>query len=188
MKIVLGISLILNLILGVLYFQEKNQPPLERIVIEHKPKIIKETVTVTEKVPVPAKSRIKKEGEQIDFDPMVVTDARDYTELVEQMETEKRDYLVNQLNISEDTLKKHDQIRQAYFKDTSEIYQKDPMGEVSLKDKRELLRMEEEYLAKVKTLYGQSKWEKLENYRRQYNKSVMKKVREENAPAILMAP
>lgn len=189
MKIILTLSLMLNIFLGVVYIQEKNKPPLERVVIEHKPKIIREKVTIPSPALPAAKSpRPKKEGEMLDFDPMVVTDAQDYDELIEQMETTKHDYLVNQLNVSEETMKKHAKLREEYFSTTSQIYQKDPMGELSLADKKELLKLEEKYLGKVQNLYGQREWEKLENFRRKYNMSVMKKVREENAPAILMAP
>src|SRR5690606_28594466 len=123
-----------------------------------------------------------------EFDPIMVSDAQDYDDLVEQMESQKRDYMLNQLNIPEETLEKHSRLRDEYFRTTSAIYQKNPLGEVSLADKKELLRLEENYLNKVIELYGKAKWEKLEEYRRQYNMSVMKKMREENAPAILMAP
>lgn len=190
MKIILALSVALNIFLGVMYFQEKNKPPLERIVVEHKPKIIRETVTVTETPkPAPKASRPQKDGEKIDFDPLIVTDAQDYNDVIEQMETSKREYLLNQLNVPEETLKKHDKLREEYFLTTGKIYQKAPhSGEMTIAEKRELLRLEENYQKQVQKLYGKSNWEKLENYRHQYNESVMKKVREENAPAILMSP
>ena len=189
MKVLLIISILLNVFLGVLYFQETNKPPLERIVIEHKkPEVIREQVVVREEVKQPRAPKVPKDGDKLEFDPMVVTDAQDYDDLVNQMETTKRDYFLNQLNLPEETLKKHDKMREQHMMETSKIYSKDPMGELSIEDKRELLRLEENYQNKVVKLYGKTNWEKIENYRRKYNMSVMKKVREENAPAILMAP
>lgn len=179
-----------NVILVVLYYQESTQPPIERIILEEKPaKVIREEVLV----PVPTQNKIKKrkkvEGEDLrllDGEDSVI--AQDYEEAVENIETSKRDYLINQLGISDETLKKEGNLRSAYILQSNKVYEKYQMGEVPIAERRRLLDLEEKLQKDVIDLYGKSNWEKFQKYQLDYNKQVIKRVKEDNAPAILMGP
>jgi hypothetical protein len=189
MKILLVLSLIVNVILGVLYYQEKSQPPIERIILEQKPtKVIREEVLV----PVPTPSKIKKkkaDGQDLrllDGDDTVMS--QDYEEAVENIETSKREYLTTQLGISEDTLKKEGNLRSAFIRHSNKVYEKYQMQELPIAERRQLLDLEEKLQQNVIKLYGKSNWEKFQKYQLNYNKQVIKRVKEDNAPAILMGP
>lgn len=191
MKILLILSLIANVILGVLYFQEKSRPPIERIVLEEKPaKIIREEVLapapVTPKIAKNPKSKVEEVPQFLDGDAQMAS--QDYEEAVEHIESSKKDYLVGQLGISEEKIKKEEKLRSEFIKASSKIYEKYQMGEVSIADRRKILDMEEDLQKNVIELYGKSNYQKFQNYQKKYNERVIKRVKEDNAPAILMGP
>ena len=190
MKILLILSLIANVILGVLYFQEKSQPPIERIIMEEKPaKIIREEVLVpVESTAKKPKSKKSSHDELPLLNPDGEVMAQDYEEAVEHIETAKEEYLMNKLGIPEETIKKEGQLRAEFFNKTNKYYGKSPLGEVSIADRRKILDLEEELQRKIEALYGKENWQKFQNYQKKYNERVIKRVKEENAPAILMGP
>lgn len=71
--------------------------------------------------------------------------------------------------------------------ETHKIYGNNPQ-ELSIKDRRKLLDLEENYQKGLEKLYGKKTWEKLEKFRIEFNEQVMKRVREDNSPAILLSP
>jgi hypothetical protein len=190
MKILLVLSLIANVVLGVLYYQQRSLPPIERIILEEKPaKVIREKVLV----PVVKESQIKKQKKITREDLSYLEEegsmaSQDYEEAVMNIETAKKDFLTGRLGIPEETVIKEGKLRGEFIRQSNKIYEKSPLGEVSIADRRRILDMEEDLQKKVIQLYGTENWEKFQKYQIQYNKQVIQRVKEDNAPAILMGP
>lgn len=190
MKGLLIVSVVLNIILGGILYQEKQRPVVERIIIEEKPAIthkkrkapeIRPQTTLMHSQEVPVVDDEK-------LDPVVSFESQEYEDQVSVIENERKDFLISQLGLREEVLEQHNKLREDFLKKTNAIYGKDPvsMGEMSFADKKELIRLEEEYQKKLIELYGKKNWNKFEAYRKRFNENVMKRVQEENAPAILM--
>jgi len=200
MKILLGISLILNVVLGILYFQKQNEPPLERFIMEHSNESVTEDKPREKKKTHPKSAMMVNtmeaahlppvtEQDEAVIDPPTHVDGRDYEELADHIQTAKKEYLLNQLNLEESVFKKGEKLRKEYIKEINRIYNnKNANPEMSINDRRQLLALEEAYQNKLKQAYGEKNWEKFEHYRNKYNESVWKKVREDGAPAIFMGP
>ena len=190
MKILLVLSLMANVILGVLYYQKSTEPPIERIILEEKPaKIIREKVLVP--VVKESKNKIQKKitGEDLShLEEEGSMASQDYEEAVMNIEAAKKDFLVGRLGIPEEIVVKEGKLRGEFIRQSNKIYEKSQMGEVSIADRRRILDMEEDLQKKVIQLYGKDNWEKFQKYQIQYNKQVIQRVKEDNAPAILMGP
>jgi len=191
MKIALITSLILNVLLvGKLVFFQEEKPPLERIIIKDFPEATEERSVVPviekEKKPVKPKSKKPEYGDILSDAPMF-NDLAEFDHLSEQMESFTKDVLVNQLQIPEEKVEQHNKYRDQYFAETTKIYQTNPT-ELTIKQRKKLLDIEEQYIGKLHKLYGKDTWSKLEKFRKEYNEQALKRMREENAPAVLMAP
>jgi hypothetical protein len=190
MKVLLVLSLILNGILGFLFYQEKSRPPLERIVVEEK--------TVIEKVPAaPAtqlktaapKTQIKKSDNSAggdDFQPLIPGDEHGMQLAVEDMEVSKKDFFLKN-DIPEKILKRKEQIMQELFERTMPIYQKHPTGiTLSFEERRKLIDLEEEAQTKVRALFGEKNWNEYKKFVDQHNKKIIEGTKSGEYTGVLM--
>lgn len=183
MKILLVLSLIINVVLGVLY----SQAPTERIVIEQEPaKIIEKEVLV--EVPTEVKPK-KKKSSNVPDELHGEMASEDYLDQVEQVETYKKDYLINQLGLTEEILKKEGKLRGEFIRASTKIYVDSHMGQPSIPDRRKLLDLEEDLQNKVVKLYGKNNWEKFQKFQNKYNQESIKRMEEGNSgPTLIMGP
>jgi len=186
MKVILGLSLILNLVLGYfLLTRKEEQPPLERIIIEtHKKKEIAKPVEMpkpSSPVPTP-KVEKKEEGptELSDFMPS------EFQEAGEKMEHDRTDFFVQKLGLSEDQINEHNRLRLEYFQQTAEMWPKDSMRELTFDERRKLIDLEENFHKKLEKLHGKKNWENYQKFREKYNEQGFKRQSEENAPFVFM--
>lgn len=191
MKIALAISLILNLVLGVWLLRQDSRPPLERIIVE---KHIEEKLPLVKELRAqqPLKKNQPKKSadsqvEDIGFNPENFT-PDEFGELALVPENARKDYLINELNIPEEKLQKHEELRMEYFTASSKFNTLDPTGELTLDDRRKMLDLEEAYTKKVIKLYGKANWDKFNQYRRKYNADVINRSRKEGSPPFIMMP
>ena len=190
MKIVLGVSLILNLVLGIWLLNQESRPPIERVVVE---KHAEEKLPPVEELktlePLKSKKKTKKTTalgfEQ--FDPSDFT-PDEFGEMALAPDAARKEFMTSDLNIPEEKLLKHEELRMEYFASTSKFTGQAPTGELSLKDRKEMLRLEEIYETKVRKLYGNENWERFEKYRQNYNADVIKRSRLDGTPPFLMMP
>lgn len=186
MKILLTISLVLNVVLGVLYFQEKNKPPMERIILE-------QTSQTEEAKPAQIskkkkKSRKSKGGESVssEIDPLEVFNEGDLETVAEDMNEVRKDFH-HKLGLSENVLQKKEKLMQKFLEESQPIYQKGPMPfNLSFADRRKLIDLEEKLHQDMEKLYGKESWAKYKAMVDRYNQKVLEgHLRGENSSVMM---
>lgn len=190
MKLVLIASLLTNLILGYFLIMRKPQTEVvERLIIEtHKRAPEKEI-----HVPPSSESLLPKEKKtQEKVSKEIITP--DFTNLTsqelqdagEKMESERLDFLSQELGLSEEKIARHNQIRDEFFQNSSKFWQKNPMREPTLEERRQMLELEEDLYRKLEALHGLENWQRYKKFRENYNLKGYQKQMEEGVPFIFM--
>lgn len=183
MKILFGVSLLLNIVLGFFVMGKKAEPKVverERLIIETHaapaaPSAQEAKPEVTEK---------KKEANApAEFVPL---ESHEFQNAGEQMEADRVEFLTEKLGMTEEKMAEHNKIRDEFFKETTRFWQKNPMRELSFKERRQMLEMEEKVHARLEQLHGKKNWERYQKYREEYNMKGFKRQSEENQPFIFM--
>lgn len=176
MKILLFLSLVLNSVLLYLYYQEKNLPPIERIIMEqHEKPSVKLPAHTPEKFGLPPKAKkVKKEGiEEEDPEHPFGLDPVSLGRSIEDMDIVKKDFLEKN-EIPEQFEIEKAKILGDFYEKSAEVYKKFPTGmAVSFSEKRKLIDMEEEAHRKIEKMYGKEKWEKYKSFIDSYNKKLL---------------
>ncbi|MFP5385794.1 MAG: hypothetical protein ACLGHN_06915 [Bacteriovoracia bacterium] len=192
MKILLAISLVTNIVLGyVLISRKPEKEVVERLIIETHPKTSQaEESSVTTKAAAPAVKPVAKGKEekkkQVDPPEFVNMDSYELQDAGEKMESDRMDFLTVQLGLSQEKISEHNRIRDQFYKESSKFWQKNPMRELSFKERREMLEMEEEFHSKLEKLYGKENWKRYQKYREDYNSKGYQKQMEDGQPFIFM--
>ena len=186
MKIILSMSLILNLILGYLVLtRNEEKPPVERIIIETHPK--KEPLKMEEKVKPSSAVKLPKEEKKEDAPPEFSEFMpSEFQEAGEKMEHDRTDYFIQKLGFSEEQVNEHNRLRLEYFQQTSEMWPKDSMRELTFEERRKLIDLEENFHKKLEKLHGKKNWENYQKFREKYNEQGFKLQNEENRPFVFM--
>lgn len=164
MKILLTLSVVLNVILGVLYFREVNQPPLERIVLEKSaPEVITRKIVVEKRVRV----RAKPEAQAIS--PMDPEHLAKIEETVERVGRDKTAFLTEQLQLEPHQLEAIERTKEKFYNKFAAANH-DQRMHPTLEQRRKLLELEVELEASIEKLLGKDKWKKFKTFRDQYNK------------------
>lgn len=195
MKIFLALSLITNLLLGyfLLFSRRPEKEVVERLIIETHPKssvVKEEALPVKNKAPsaqVVVKEEKEKEKEKEADPPAFVNmDSYELQDAGDKMETDRTDFLTIQLGLGQEKISEHNKIRAEFYKESSKFWQKNPMRELSFKERRKMLDMEEEYHQKLEKLYGKENWKRYQKYREEYNSKGYQKQMEDGQPFIFM--
>lgn len=183
MKGILGVSLILNLVLG--FFLLTRKEPKTEIVVEKetivKPVLVKQEVSET-----PASPKREKKEEKKNLADFSHFEQSDFQDAGEKMETDRQEFFTEKLGMSEDKIAEHNRIRDEFFKQTSSFWQKDPTRELTFKERRQMIDMEESFHGRLEKLHGKKNWESYQKYRERYNAQGFKKQQEENQPFLFM--
>ncbi len=187
MKILLSLSLILNLVLSYFLMTKKEEkPPLEKIIIEthskNQPSHSVEKLIPPSLPAKPSKEEKKEEGpsELSEFMPS------EFQEAGEKMEHDRTDYFIQKLGLSEEQVNEHNRLRLEYYQQTAEMWPKDSMRELTFEERRKLIDLEENFHKKLEKLHGKKNWESYQKYREKYNEQGFKRQNEENAPFVFM--
>lgn len=184
MKALLGLSLILNLVLGYfLFMREPEKKIIERTIIEtHEKRVpVKVPQVDTRKVVQPEVSSEAKTPPQA-----MMVDESVFQEAGERTENDRLEFMTQKLGMSEEKIKEHDRIRDEFFKQSAIMFQKHPFGEMSFRERRQLIDMEERTHKKLEQLHGKKNWERYQKFRESYNKKAMKRQSEEMMPTMFM--
>ena len=184
MKIALGVSLLLNLVLAYFVANKKTEVvERERLIIETHAA----PVNVTEAKNSPPEANKAPARKEDSPPPMYLPlESQEFQEAGEQMESDRVSFLTEKLGMTEEKLAQHNKIRNEFLKETTKFWQKNPMGELSFKERRLMLEKEEKFHARLEKIYGKKNWEKYQKYREQYNMKGFKQQSEENRPFIFM--
>jgi hypothetical protein len=174
MKIILLLSLILNGVLLYLYFEEKDQPPLERIIMEkHVERIPKAQSLAKPRPDKVTKSISKEKTPDEDAQFPLVGDQVTFERSVDDMEMVKKDFFFKN-EIPEKFEIQKAEILGDYYKMSSAVYSKHPAGmSMSFDEKHKLIDMEEKAHKKIEKLFGKEKWSKYKIFVDSYNKKLI---------------
>ncbi len=179
MKIALGVSLLLNLV-------------LTWFVVNKKTEVVERERVIIETHAAPAVPQVKETPKSVEGKPkdapaeFVPLESHEFQSAGEQMESDRVEFLTEKLGMTEDKIAQHNKIRDEFFKETTKFWQKNPMRELSFNERRQMLEMEEKVHARLEKLHGKKNWERYQKYREQYNMKGFKKQSEENQPFIFM--
>lgn len=188
MKVLLGISLLANIVLAFIAFKKKAEPQIvERVIVEtHAQKqnefrpVETRAHTVTDVQPKTKKTKVEAVPE------FVVHDQSEFQDAGEKMEADRMEFLQDKLGMTDDKIAEHNKIRDEYFKKTAEFWKKNPMRELNFEERRKMIEMEEDLYAKLEKLHGKKNWERYKKFRENYNEKGYKRQTEENQPFIFM--
>lgn len=191
-KIILTLSLVANIALSYVLFTKSEGPELERIVIEtpaERSGNLESSVSMTAAAPVvkvesTSKEENKKSAVSASFQDMPAES--EIREASEKMETDRFEFMTNELGMTEEKVLQHNKIRENFFKKTSSFWEKNPMRELSFKERRKLIELEEEFHNNLMKLHGKKNWEKYQKYRERYNERSFKSQMEDNRPSVFM--
>jgi hypothetical protein len=187
-KILLSASIIINLILGFLLYQQMNRPPLERIIVEHTPpkaviKKISKKVVVKGQTPSDQNQSISNQEDSEDlYDP---ESSRLFEEVGEKVVQDRLAYLTGKLNLTQSDLDQIEKIKESYFKKLHQIIALESNGELGIDQRRQMLDLETERDREIETLMGKDKWETFKKYKKSYNQ---KKFEEQSSDYGIVVP
>lgn len=167
MKVLLGISLVLNIVLSVLYFKKESLPPIERIVIEEK-EVTPPSMHNFEKRP---RVKAPKTKEQ-EAAPGPRFDTTDYADAFEQTERKKEEYLA-ELGITEEMEQKKKALELQFFNDLKAISDGQSNFNLDFNVRRKMIDLEENLHKKYETIYGKKKWQTYKKFVDQHNKKML---------------
>lgn len=185
MKVALGISLLLNLVLAFYVVKEPQVIEKERLIVETHAEPRQEVVSTKAAAPAPI-PEVKKENKKKAAPEMVGLDNHEFQEAGEKMEADRVEFMSETLGMSEEKIAKHNKMRDEFFKKTAQFWQKNPMRELNFKERRQLIDMEENFYASLEKLHGKKNWEKYQKFREEYNSRGYKKQMEDGVPFLFM--
>ncbi len=189
MKILLGTSLALNMILGYLLLTRKPEKEvIERVIIEtHADR--KKNVH-PEPLPAPIKTKDSKAASDKTTEEKLpefqTFGPSEFQDAAEKMEFERTDFLTHKLGLSEEQIAQHRQLREEFYQKTATLWPKKPMQEPSFDQRRKMIDLEENFHKQLENLHGKKNWERYQKYRESYNEKGFKLQTEENRPFTFM--
>lgn len=184
MKILLILSLLVNLVLSFILLTRRPEV-IERLIVESHPhKLNHEVQSAT--TTVSALVTEKKERKTKELPELVALNQEEFQEAGEKVEDDRRVFMSEVLGMSDAKIAQHNKLRQEFFKNTSEFWQKNPTRELSFKERRELIEFEEDLHRKLEKLFGKKNWGKYQKFREEYNSKGLKRQMEEGEPFLFM--
>jgi hypothetical protein len=183
MKVLLGLSLLMNLVLGT--FLVMRQPGKEII---EKERLIIETHSTQDAPSVPAPNALPQKEDKKKIDPPVFggLDNHEFQDAGEKMESDRMEFFTEDLGMPEEKVFQHNKLREDFFKQTALFWQKNPTRELSFEERRQMIKMEENFHKKLEKLHGKKNWEKYQKFREEYNSKGYKKQMEDGQPFLFM--
>lgn len=186
-KSFLGLSLILNFVLGYFLIMRKpDKEVVERLVIETHAGGKQESQPGTKRPAAPVVKSEKSDKKKTELPELSVHDVHDFQEAGEKMESDRHDFFSEVLGMPEEKITQHNKLREEFFKKTASFWSKNPMRELNFKERRQMLALEEEFHKNLERLHGKKNWEKYQKFREDYNARGYKKQMEDGQPFLFM--
>jgi hypothetical protein len=190
MKVLLAASLILNVVLGVLYYQEKSQPPIERIIMEHKVERVQSQAEPVQmkKAPHPQGAMMVNTSDaNTDEDQIIVQDEQTFIQASEELTRAQNDYFLLELELTDDILKKKVKLTNNFYQQTGSLYKKNLIaGRMSFQDRRKEIALEEKLHQDYAKLLGSKKWEQYKKFVDDYNQKILKNHKSREISPLMM--
>jgi hypothetical protein len=168
MKILLALSLLANLVFAFFLFKPiQTQPPLERLIIEEHLR--------DEKVPGPEAPAIIQKSEETTQVYSADLNQLEIDERVKNIESEKREFLKHELEMSAEDMKKIRRIRERFTSEVEKLLPKSPVADLSIEKRRQILDLEEAREEAIQDVFGKRRWDKFQKFKEKYNRRQLKK-------------
>ena len=161
-KILLILSLIGNVVLGILYFQKNKAPPIERFVLENNT-----YRDIPRAEPLPPKRPHAQAAMMVN-----TNDAETFTageKVAEIVSHDRHEYLTDKLHLSQQDLDEIEQIKNRYFSKIQKLAPIKQGGDRSIDQRRRMLEIEVERDQEMIRLMGQKRWNKFNKFKNDYN-------------------
>jgi hypothetical protein len=165
MKIILILSLALNIVLTYSLLRKKEAPQLERFRFEHiggKRKIF-DLPQHSLRLPT------RKSQEQIDQENREKVD-----EISKKVSRDRHDFLNYELGLDQNKLDQIEMIKEAYMSKFIKVAPPTSHGHLTQKQRQKLLEIEKEREKEFIKLMGKGNWEKFQSFKKYYNKNLNK--------------
>ncbi len=184
MKFLLAASLLSNVALAILLLRPAASPGRERLIIEthNEPRSLVPAVPSPEKL-VSSPDPVAQRSAPRDPGPAV---PEEFQEAAEKMEADREEFLSEELGVSEEKLQAHQRLREEFFREMGQLWQKAPMRELSFAERRQMIDKEEAFHQRLEALHGKKNWQRYQKFREAFNQKGYRKQLEDNGPFIFM--
>ncbi len=171
MKILLSLSLILNVVLISLLIREWRQPPLERIVLENHLQTNKDQHAT--RVGPLSQTNVALER-KADSSSIKLPDAQGNMQKVveetfEKVTQDRLQFLTEVLNLNQSDLDEIEKVKESYYRKLEVITTYAQGHELSIDQKRRMLDLEVERDKEFEKLLGKTKWKQFQKFKTKYN-------------------
>ena len=175
MKWILLVSVILNVILAwQLWDKQFHEVREERLIIEtHAPQKAHDSrfietrgKLISPDTPQEGSDKEEKLFGDIPTEEELITNSQ---EIMEKIEVKKNDFMRQELGLSPEVIARFGQLKEKFYQDSSKIPKPGRM-ELTIKERRKLLDLEEDFLRNAENLFGSSNWKKYQKFRERHNK------------------
>jgi len=161
-KILLIVSLIVNVVLGVLYFKNNEEPPIERFILENNTyKDIPRVEPLLTKQPHAQGAMMVNTN-----DAQTASNGEKVAEIVSH---DRLEYLTDKLHLSQQNLDEIEEIKNRYFSKIQKLTPNKQGGDRSIDQRRRMLEIEVERDQEMIQLMGQKRWNKFNKFKNDYN-------------------
>lgn len=193
MKWLLGISILLNILLGVRLYLEPSSP----VVKETSTTFVKPKTPRTQKMmkpvavetrghvvsEIPEKNKGKKIGSRA-FEPH--DGMYEYQDADDKMRNDKNVFLTENLGLLQSDLDRLEKIKGEYNQELANIGKDRGVFLPSLKEKKRMIELEEKRNAKIEKLLGKQKFNQYNKFIENYNNEIIKRHNEDGGIIIPM--
>jgi hypothetical protein len=161
-KTLLILSLIVNVVLGILYFQKNKEPPIERFILENNT-----YRAIPRAEPLPPKQPHAQGAMMVNTnDAQTASNGEKVAEIVSH---DRLEYLTDKLHLSQQDLDEIEQIKNRYFSKIQKLVPIKQGGDRSIDQRRRMLEIEVERDQEMIRLMGQKRWNKFNKFKNDYN-------------------
>lgn len=189
MKIILSLSIVLNIALAAVLFLQENQVRYEKVIVEthgDSNKIHADEVKTSFASMKREKPSSEAPAEEVIGPQPIPVGEEEMAETHQKMEGERTEFMTQDLGLSPDVVFEYQRLRNEYFEKTSRLWQGDPFGEISFESRRNMLVLEEKLHKDLAGLLGKKNWDRYQKFRENYNRHGFEKQVEENQPFLFM--
>ena len=166
MKTLLIISLIVNVVLGVLYFQKNKSPPIERFILENNSYRGAPSNEALARPLAPKRPHAQGAMMVNTNDAQTVSNGEKVAEIVSH---DRLEFLTDKLHLSQQDLDEIEQIKNRFFTKIQKLAPVAQGGDRSVDQRRRLLEIEVERNQEMVQLMGQKRWNKFNKFKNEYN-------------------
>lgn len=187
-KIALGLSIVLNLVLGYFLFTRRPEKEIierERLIIEtHQGKAEIKKDTPKDRAP---KTASPQSGHEVVDPDDLGFDYYEFREASEKMETARLEFFTDTLGMTEEQIAEHNRIREDFRREMSKFYEaSEPMRELTFDQRRAMIDVEEDFHRKLEKLHGKKNWQRYRKFIEEYNTRGFRKQQEDGRPYVHM--